>query len=63
MKGYLQTVGLICPDSEREQLSSLLARAGVVRITEAGEMSRTLPGEAHDGTYPLREYSRIVEYV
>jgi hypothetical protein len=24
-------------------------------------MSRVLPGEAHDGAYPLREYSRIVE--
>lgn len=63
MKGYLQTAGLLCPASEREALSGLLARAGLVRITEPGEMSRTIPGEAHDGTYPLREYSRIVEMV
>ena len=62
-KGYLQTVGLLCAPEEREELSVLLARAGLVRITEAGEMSRTLPGEAHDGDYPLRAYSRIVEMV
>ena len=61
MKGYLQTAGLLCPAQERPLLSGKLARAGLVRITEAGEMSRTIPGEAHDGTYPLREYSRIVE--
>lgn len=63
MKGYLQTAGLLCPDSERKALGDLLARAGLVRITEPGEMSRTIPGEAHDGTYPLREYSRVVEMV
>ena len=60
-KGYLQTAGLLCAPEEREELSALLARAGLMRITEAGEMSRTLPGEAHDGDYPLRAYSRIVE--
>ena len=60
-KGYLQTAGLLCAPEEREELTALLARAGLVRITEAGEMSRTLPGEAHDGDYPLRAYSRIVE--
>ena len=60
-KGYLQTAGLLCAPSERAALGELLARAGLVRITEPGEMSRTIPGEAHDGTYPLREYSRIVE--
>lgn len=60
-KGYLQTAGLLCAPEERQELSALLARAGLVRITEAGEMSRTLPGEAHDGDYPLRAYSRVVE--
>lgn len=60
-KGYLQTAGLLCAPEERRALSVLLARAGLVRITEAGEMSRTLPGEAHDGDYPLRAYSRVVE--
>lgn len=62
-KGYLQTAGLLCPPDQRQALGALLARAGVVRVTEPGEMSRTVPGEAHDGTYPLREYSRVVELV
>ena len=57
----MQTAGLLCAPEERQELSALLARAGLVRITEAGEMSRTLSGEAHDGDYPLRAYSRIVE--
>lgn len=60
-KGYLQTCGLMCGDHDRLLLNDRLARAGVVRITAAGEMSRTLAGEAHDGDYPLRLYSRIVE--
>lgn len=60
-KGRLQTAGLLCPPEDRPALSALLARAGVVRITGAGEMSRALPGEAHDGAYPLQLYSRIVE--
>ena len=61
-KGRLQTAGLLCPPEERPALSALLARAGVVRVTWAGDMSRTLPGEAHDGLYPLQLYSRIVEF-
>lgn len=60
-KGCLQTAGLLCPEGEREALSALLARAGVVRVTGPGDMSRTVPGEAHDGTYPLAAYTRIVE--
>ena len=59
-KGYLQTCGLLCGKEEREALAATLARAGVVRIT-GGDLSRTFFGEAHDGTYPLREYTRIVE--
>lgn len=60
-KGVLQTVGLLCPPEDRAPLETLLARAGAVRITAPGEMSRTVPGEAHDGQYPLRLYSRVVE--
>ena len=62
LKGHLQTVGLLCAGADRGELGSLLARAGAVRITPAGEMSRVLPGEAHDGTYALREYTRVVEF-
>ncbi len=59
-KGYLQTCGLLCAEEERGELADLLVRAGVVRVTR-GDLSRTVFGEAHDGTYPLREYTRIVE--
>lgn len=60
-KNHLQTCGLFCAEREREMLVNLLAKAGVVRIT-GGNMSRTIAGEAHDGTYPLREYSKVVEF-
>lgn len=60
-KGRLQTVGLICPEGSREELTALLARAGVNRITAPGHMSHTFPLEAHDGEYPLRRYVRVVD--
>lgn len=61
-KNHLQTAGLLCDSSQKYgEIAGLLAKAGVVRISRAGNMSRTVAGEAHDGTYPLREYSRIVE--
>ncbi len=59
-KNYLQTAGLICHDGERAALSDILARSGVVRIMTAGAMSAYFAGEAHDGEYPLRRYTRIV---
>lgn len=60
-KNHLQTCGLFCSEKDRVELVKLFATAGVVRITGA-DMSRTIPGEAHDGTYALREYTRVVEY-
>ena len=60
-RGRLQTAGLLCPAEERAELTSLLARAGVNRITAPGSMSLPLPGEAHDGEYPLRRYLRAVD--
>jgi len=59
-KNYLQTAGLICSAADRGVLSDILARSGVTRITTAGEMSEYFAGEAHDGEYPLRRYTRIV---
>lgn len=59
-KGYLQTCGLLCGNGEKAELAELLINSGVVRITD-GELSRTFFGEAHDGTYALREYTKIVE--
>lgn len=61
-KNHLQTAAVIVPDKDlRESICEKLISAGVVRIASAGNMSRSIPGEAHDGTYALREYSRIVE--
>lgn len=59
-KNYLQTVGLICSDADRGEISDILARSGVTQITMAGAMSEYFAGEAHDGEYPLRRYTRIV---
>ncbi len=60
-KGRLQTAGLICAPGQRKALTDLLARAGLTRITRAGGMSASFPGEAHDGEYPLRRYVRVVD--
>ncbi|MBQ8751909.1 MAG: acyl-CoA reductase [Clostridia bacterium] len=61
-KGYLQTAAVLTPDPQRRlAICRRLAAVGVVRLTSPGRMSRMACGEAHDGTYALREYSRIVE--
>lgn len=60
-KGRLQTAGLLCPEEDRAALAGLLARAGVNRITRAGSLSASFPGEGHDGEYPLRRYLRVVD--
>ena len=58
-KGYLQTAGLLCDDSDRAELTERLIRCGVNRVTYAGNMSAVFAGESHDGEYPLRRYVRI----
>lgn len=60
-KEHLQTAGLICSPAERKELTDLLFRAGVTRVTSPGEMSHTTALDAHDGQSPLRRYTRIVE--
>ena len=61
-KNHLQTASVLTTNPEkRKTICSILALTGVVRITSPGNMSRMVCGEAHDGTYALREYSRIVE--
>ena len=60
-KNHLQSCALLCADEERAELAGLLAKAGIVRITGA-DMSGSESGGAHDGLYPLKEYSRIVEF-
>ena len=60
-RGRLQTAGLICPPEQRAELVALLARAGVTRITAAGDLSHPFLGENHDGEFPLRRYVRMVD--
>ena len=60
-KGYLQTVGLLCSPKDRRFLSDQFVKAGAVRITCISDMSRSIPGEAHDGEYALRRYTRLAE--
>ena len=62
-KNHLQTAGLMCGSDDLSELTQKLAQAGIVRITKPSEMSRIIMGESHDGTYALREYTRIVESI
>ena len=59
-KGKLQTAGLICEAEKRAELTDLLLRAGINRVTTAGNLSESFPGESHDGEYPLRRFVRVV---
>lgn len=60
-KGRLQTAGLLCQPEKREALTALLLRAGIARVTRAGSLSASFPGEAHDGEYPLQRYTRLAD--
>ncbi|MFA6647437.1 MAG: acyl-CoA reductase [Candidatus Izemoplasmatales bacterium] len=60
-KSHLQTVGLLSSKENLEELKKILIKTGVTRITYGKDMSRIIVGESHDGMYPLRLYSRIVE--
>ena len=60
-KGYLQTAGLLCQPEEWAAYSEWLRRAGVCRIRTGEHMSDPMPGEAHDGEFALRRYTKIVE--
>lgn len=59
-KGFLQTVGLLCGDDERDELTRLFWRTGVARVCTGERMSTTYCGAPHDGEYPLRRYTRVV---
>lgn len=56
--GYLHTAGVLQGD---ERVRELLIRAGVIRITKLANMSTYFDGEAHDGMFPLAQYTRIVD--
>lgn len=59
-KNHLQSVSVLS-DHKYDIYKELLIQAGLVRIKKASEMSEVLLGESHDGMYPLRLYSRMVE--
>ena len=59
-KGYLQTAALICADHEHEELSRRLVRAGLVKVSDGFEMSNYAFGEAHDGVFTFRCYTKVV---
>ena len=61
--GYLQTVGLICAEERRAEFVDCFIKAGLTHIARPKNMSQMMPGGTHDGEYPLRRYSRIVEIV
>lgn len=56
----IQTVGLCCSNQELAELSNLLTEAGALRLTKAGSMLESFPGEAHDGQYALQRYVKKV---
>ena len=62
-KNLLQTVSINKNLKDKEDIVSLLAKAGAVRITALGDNSRMLAGESHDGEYALRRYIKIVETI
>ena len=59
-KEYLQTAGLICEKSLRKEITDIILKTGVERVTYSKSMSNYFDGEAHDGEYPLLRYTRIV---
>ena len=60
-KNHLQTAALLCNQKDVQYLSDKLAKAGVVRVRRPKDMSLMTVGEAHDGMYALKLYSRVVE--
>lgn len=59
-KSYLQTAALICAEQEHPELSQKLLQTGLVKISDGFEMSNYAFGEAHDGVFTLRCYTKLV---
>lgn len=62
-KNFLQTVGLLCADTEREMISEMLFKTGTVRICPGEYMSSAYCGAPHDGEYSLRRYTKVVSLI
>lgn len=59
-KNFLQTVGLLCGEAEREEITRMLFKTGVVRVCPCENMSSAYCGAPHDGEYSLRRYTKTV---
>ena len=59
-KNHLQTVGLVCGQSSRDELISLFSKTGIVRIARGENMSVNYCGMPHDGDFSLRRYMKVV---
>jgi len=59
-KSYLQTVALITSEQEYAELAQKFLRTGIVKISDGFEMSNYAFGEAHDGMFTLRCYTKLV---
>ena len=57
---YLQTAGLICPSDDRDKLTDMFIKGGLIRVTKASNMSAYFPGECHDREYALNRYTRTI---
>ena len=58
-KNHLQTAALICSKDDYGNLADKLHRAGIVKICDGLEMSNHAFGEAHDGVFTLRCYTKL----
>jgi hypothetical protein len=59
-KNHLQTVGLLCSDTEKSGLLETFWKTGVVHCCSGYEMSHVAGLLPHDGEWPLRCYVKIV---
>jgi len=60
-KSHLQSVSIMAPKKKYDEYVTKFVQAGLVRIKKSDELSEVILGESHDGMYPLRLYSRVVE--
>lgn len=61
-KSHLQSASILAPKEKYDVYLEKLIQSGLVRIKKPNEMSDVILGESHDGMYPLKLYSRIVEF-
>lgn len=59
-RNYLQTACVVSSDSEKMEICDLLFKAGVTRITLAGQMLESYEGEPHDGVYALPRFMKRI---